>query len=700
MAVNRRSCALLQRSVSPVDGALGCLFQAVRRLQAIYEYGCAGQYDRLLTRPQLGGKGKTTRAWTAADFLWLQQHNFSWEEVLQTAYNLYRAQLCIPLWSRNATFPMATMLAIYACIALAGESMPQMTPFIMELCTNFGASFDVAWKRASEMRKWLCAWAVSFEDAGVQRTKILCPESGGISDGLSGWRSDKRRPIPELELAAVSAQVVSKHWREVVRARVRSTPIQSYPVELDKARVLAAKAGTRYRPGTEPQAPKRLSATAHKPLGALPKDTPPPATQIKRNPSPTPFSVPPTSFNEVEHGLPESSLDAIVAKRAGTDEEIYAGILIHEREYFLTYDSLKERRKGHLVPEDVESAIDKWLARERKARRIPPAGGITEAYLLSLGILDNEKELRHPGGIDYGPWITRLRAIGQMSPVEALLRAGVRPMEFPLHYIPHSLAELHKDLDLTGLPGVPPPPRLSRLRHGEMEAQLAPEGVRITDEELEKEMKILWSDEVGSERVGKLFCTPEEVAFRRAFMDLQEKEGWEEGQTDGSGQVGRSGEGRGSGSGSDSRRTALLSRLTRHVDHAPREIDLARQIRQDAPSEGGGPCEGVRDEKDEDEEEEEVRLALLGFGGAGSDFALNPLLLGEGGGSEEDFEEDEEMDDSEDEKDDWEVVEQGREQESEAKSSNKRRGGQSSQAVASPRKRAKKSTQGREEGEQ
>lgn len=168
----------------------------------------------------------------------------------------------------------------------------------------------------------------------------------------------------------------------------------------------------------------------------------------------------------------------------------HVGLLIREREQYQTYHPSNERAFGRLVSAEVEVAMKKWVAAEKEKGTIPEE--ISPAYLASLGLRDD------PQDVDLGPWVERISK--RMSPVEALLRAGIEPTEFPPHHIVHSLLHLDQQLNL----------------YLGNEA-FAPIGQDINQAQLDKELELLFKN--GEQKFDHIILSKAEQAKRKKQID-------------------------------------------------------------------------------------------------------------------------------------------------------------------------------------
>ncbi|ORY28604.1 hypothetical protein BCR39DRAFT_534328 [Naematelia encephala] len=163
----------------------------------------------------------------------------------------------------------------------------------------------------------------------------------------------------------------------------------------------------------------------------------------------------------------------------------HAGILVREREEYLGYKIDLYRQRGLLVSKDVEMAMLRWFAEQLRRGSIPRV--LNEDYFTALGISGDVRQINLEPYIDENRW--------RWSPTESLLRAGVKPTEFPIQYIPSSLTALAQDLE--------------HYRTDE----LAPEGSDpIDDVQLDRELDILFPP--GTQTFESLLNTEEEKVKR------------------------------------------------------------------------------------------------------------------------------------------------------------------------------------------
>ena len=69
-----------------------------------------------------------------------------------------------------------------------------------------------------------------MNDQPIAFPKIKAPKNGDVGDGQSGWGGDKRRKIPELDMAACAAMTIANHWQAISQARIK-TRTEVIPLE-------------------------------------------------------------------------------------------------------------------------------------------------------------------------------------------------------------------------------------------------------------------------------------------------------------------------------------------------------------------------------------------------------------------------------------------------------------------------------------
>lgn len=224
----------------------------------------------------------------------------------------------------------------------------------------------------------------------------------------------------------------------------------------------------------------------------------PPTTASSREPSPartvrilktSRATTAATSLRSVSMSPTPSHASTLVPVQE-TDATRHIGLLLREREIYAFFNADAERRRGAAVSKEIEAAMNAWLSAQRRTGSVPAK--FDASYFKSLGFECDPHES------DVGPFIARHT---EWSPTESLLRLGIRPIEFPAHYVVHSMAQLRREL------------------YGENpEAGLAPEGRRIGPGELDRELEVLFA--TPGKRISDILCSEAEVQQRR---DLYER---------------------------------------------------------------------------------------------------------------------------------------------------------------------------------
>ncbi|WWD18184.1 hypothetical protein CI109_102633 [Kwoniella shandongensis] len=226
--LHRRFAKLLRNPFSPLESTLFNVLQISQRLRKIVETPHSKRSSLLLTQPLLL---KGERDWNESDFEFFD--NLAWDKILPYAYNFYQLQRSIMLWGNKSTSAVAIALTVWATQAIKASVMPQRNSIMQELAAPYGHQHWVAAARSKELQNLLIAWSTSLPDAGLPFPTMPLPPKGGLGDGLAGYNGDKRRPLPENDMAAILAPVIVKHWRTILRARCRTrSDVMPYEEEL------------------------------------------------------------------------------------------------------------------------------------------------------------------------------------------------------------------------------------------------------------------------------------------------------------------------------------------------------------------------------------------------------------------------------------------------------------------------------------
>ncbi|WVQ85521.1 hypothetical protein IAT38_007687 [Cryptococcus sp. DSM 104549] len=211
----RQYSRLLHSALLPLEANLIMVANVVDRLKALVRAPAEERNAMLSLRPTISG-GRT-RDWRDEDFSFFQ--GIDLDLVLPHAYNLYQLQQCVCLWGKRANLSIAVPLALWGCMAVAGSVLPAYTVHVKELMAHHGESPWGAMERFKEMRNLIVAWSTSIADAGLPIPTLPMPPKSGFGNGIQGYGGDRRRGIPEQDMAAVVVPVISANWRRVLRAR-------------------------------------------------------------------------------------------------------------------------------------------------------------------------------------------------------------------------------------------------------------------------------------------------------------------------------------------------------------------------------------------------------------------------------------------------------------------------------------------------
>lgn len=245
-----------------------------------------------------------------------------------------------------------------------------------------------------------------------------------------------------------------------------------------------------------------------------------PAPLLRPSPPPNIYTASPTPLIKVpdprtaSSRMPFSLADSSARQNNQTDasDDAHVGILIRERDEYIKFRYSTYLETGHVVSPACEAFMWQWLHRQVDNHSMPTI--ITAEYLSSIGIKGDPRQ------IDLGLWIESKK--GVWSPVECLLRAGIKPNEIPQQHVPHSLLHLKFLLN-------------NYLEYQSGTGVLAPVGEGIDDDQLEEELDLLF-DKDGGDSFGTIFLSPSEVEKRKKeykkmgiFDDEEDMDAWRSG---------------------------------------------------------------------------------------------------------------------------------------------------------------------------
>ncbi|OWZ49596.1 hypothetical protein C351_01437 [Cryptococcus neoformans c8] len=268
---------------------------------------------------------------------------------------------------------------------------------------------------------------------------------------------------------------------------------QSAPQTDDRSTTLALAASRQSIPASRGQSASSNSSATGRMQRVYP------APPLRSSPPPSIYTAPPTPLIQVPDSRTPSSRmpfsrtgsSARQNNRNNASDDAHIGILIRERDEYIKFRYSTYLETGHVVNPVCEAFMWQWLHRQVDNKSMPTT--ITAEYLSSIGIKDD------PRRIDLGPWIESKKDV--WSPVECLLRAGIKPNEIPQQHVSHSL--LHLKLLLYMYPG-----------YQSGMGVLAPVGEGIDDNQLEKELDLLF-DKEGGDCFETILLSPSEVDKRK-----------------------------------------------------------------------------------------------------------------------------------------------------------------------------------------
>ncbi|ADV21306.1 hypothetical protein I305_00619 [Cryptococcus gattii E566] len=217
-----------------------------------------------------------------------------------------------------------------------------------------------------------------------------------------------------------------------------------------------------------------------------PRSSPPP-NMYTASTTPLPGSHP----SSPHMPFPRTNLSSKQNNESDPSDDAHVGVLIRERDEYIKFRYSTYLEAGHVVSPACEAFMWQWLHRQVDSHVLPTT--ITAEYLSSIGIKGD------PRRTDLGPWIDSKKDI--WSPVECLLRAGIKPNEIPQQHLPHSLLHLKLLLD-------------NYLEYQSGIGGLAPVGERIDGDKLEEELDLLF-DKDGGDSLETILLSPSEVEKRK-----------------------------------------------------------------------------------------------------------------------------------------------------------------------------------------
>ncbi|WWC88158.1 uncharacterized protein L201_003063 [Kwoniella dendrophila CBS 6074] len=238
-------------SLTILESMLLWVMQITKRLRFLTEMPHEERLLHLKSKPKLS---KGEREWFPSDFD--QFLELDWDDILPHAFHLYQFQECCRLWGNRCSPSVAIALTQWAIHSSSGMIINQYSALQSELASEYGRAQWVAAERFREMRNMLIGWSTSISlDAKIPFPQMPLPSKGGFGSGTAGYKGDNRRPIPEVELAVTSSTVIVKHWKRILKVRLKKRfNVMNYEDELWLSRKLFVVSGGLYHYQQHPHA--------------------------------------------------------------------------------------------------------------------------------------------------------------------------------------------------------------------------------------------------------------------------------------------------------------------------------------------------------------------------------------------------------------------------------------------------------------
>lgn len=166
---------------------------------------------------------------------WDYMASVDWQLSLAAAYKLYCATQVVDLWGNRHSTDFASALLFWGIQVAQGENVPFISGWSIEIAHTFGGNEFNALARRAEMKDFLVGWSTSFPDAELPVPIIAGPPKGkAVGNGLTGFGGDRRRAIPENQMALAAAPIIAEHWREIALVRLQ-TRWEALPLDTEYA---------------------------------------------------------------------------------------------------------------------------------------------------------------------------------------------------------------------------------------------------------------------------------------------------------------------------------------------------------------------------------------------------------------------------------------------------------------------------------
>lgn len=237
---------LLVRNWSAVDITMANFYALSQRVQLLLKLPPDVRVRHLHIRdlkPTALRKKKTVDTAGVDDFVldsesWAYMSKVDWSQALEVGYNLFCAQQVVCLWGNLCSVNIASAVFIWAIQAVVGTPLQAMVGWTRELTLPYGGNMDNSVRRRNELTDQLIGWSTSFPEAGITVPILAAPRKGTMGDGITGYASDKRRPIPEAVMSVAAAPLVAANWRKIMYTRLKT---RTMALPLDTEFTMAAK---------------------------------------------------------------------------------------------------------------------------------------------------------------------------------------------------------------------------------------------------------------------------------------------------------------------------------------------------------------------------------------------------------------------------------------------------------------------------
>lgn len=222
--------ARLQNSLTPHDVFLCALNKAIVIIRDFTQMDLAERKQKLkssITKPN----------WPEEPFDRFRKIK-DWDDVFRIADGLYQAQLCVSLFppAGNIYHGVIAIATIAAQIAL-GEAPKNIPSLEVEMSHHLPVNRDGITARVPEINKLIVAWSSSIPEAGLPIPTLKPPKrSSMIGQGVAGWGSDKRRPVPVSAIVTRAGRTIAENWAAIKRARLKRPAVIPYEEEIALSR--------------------------------------------------------------------------------------------------------------------------------------------------------------------------------------------------------------------------------------------------------------------------------------------------------------------------------------------------------------------------------------------------------------------------------------------------------------------------------